>query len=126
MKIENVYRPGPVACLPTDSLTKAARRMRDAQVGSVAVCDDGRLDQLVGILSERDILQAVADSADMDTTPVRAYASLGVHTADPQEDTTVVANRMLDLGIRHIPVTSKGTVLGMVSMRDLLALEMWA
>jgi signal-transduction protein with cAMP-binding, CBS, and nucleotidyltransferase domain len=38
----------------------------------------------------------------------------------------VVADRMLNLGIRHIPVTSNGTVLGMVSMRDLLALEMWA
>lgn len=47
MKIENVYRPGPVACRPTDSLSEAARRMHTEQVGALAVCDDGRLDQLV-------------------------------------------------------------------------------
>jgi CBS domain-containing protein len=126
MKIENVYRPGPVGCRPTDSLSEAARRMHAAHVGALAVCQDGRLDHLVGILSERDLVRAVADSVDLDTTPVAAYASLGVHTADPQEDTEVIANRMLDLGIRHIPVTSDGTVLGMVSMRDLLAFETWA
>lgn len=40
-------------------------------------------------------------------------------------DTAVIADRMLNLGIRHIPVTRDGTVLGMVSMRDLLAFEMW-
>jgi hypothetical protein len=53
------------------------------------------------------------------------YASLGVRTAGPQLDTAVIADRMLNLGIRHIPVTRDGTVLGMVSMRDLLAFEMW-
>jgi CBS domain-containing protein len=59
MKIENVYRPGPVARRPTDSLSEAARRIHTEQVGALAVCDDGRLDQLVGILSERDIVRAV-------------------------------------------------------------------
>jgi CBS domain-containing protein len=125
MQIENVYRPGPVVCRPTDSLSEAARRMRSAEVGALAVCEAGRLDQLVGILSERDIVRAAADSLNLDTTPVADYATLGVHTADPQEDTYMIANRMLDLRIRHIPVTSEGTVLGMVSMRDLLALETW-
>ena len=99
--------------------------MRAGQVGALAVCDEDRLDQLVGILSERDIVQAVADSTDMDTTPVSAYASFGVHTANPQEDTAVIADRMLNLEIHHIPVTRNGTVLGMVSMRDLLAFETW-
>jgi CBS domain-containing protein len=125
MQIENVYRPEPVICQPTDSLAMAAQRMRAERVGALAVCNDGQLDQLVGILSERDIVQAVADSSAMDTTPVAACASLGVHTAGPQEDTAVVADRMLNLEIRHIPVTRDGTVLGMVSMRDLFAFEMW-
>ena len=65
--------------------------MHAGQVGALAVCDDGRLDQL------RDIVQAVADSTDMDTTPVSVYASFGVHTANPQEDTAVIADRMLNL-----------------------------
>jgi CBS domain-containing protein len=125
MQIENVYRPGPVICQRTDSLAKAARRMRAEQVGALAVCDDDRLDQLVDVLSERDIVQAVADSTDMDTTPVPAYASFGVHTANPKDDTAVIADRMLNLEIRHIPVTRDGAVLGMVSMRDLLAFEAW-
>lgn len=120
MKVEQVYRPSPIACRPSDSLAKAARRMSDGQVGAVAVCDDGRLDQMVGVLSERDIVQAVADSVDVDTRSVRAYTSLGLHTAGLREDAAVVADRMLNLRIRHIPVVSDGTVLGMVSLRDLL------
>jgi CBS domain-containing protein len=126
MRIEHVYRPGAISCRPTDSLAKAARRMRAAQVGALAVCAGSDLDHLIGIISERDLVQAVADSADVHATPVGAYTSLGTHTAQPHEDTSEVANRMLDLGIRHMPVASGRTVLGMVSMRDLLAVETWA
>jgi len=54
-----------------------------------------------------------------------AYASWAFAQQVRQLDTAVIADRMLNLGIRHIPVTRDGTVLGMVSMRDLLAFEMW-
>jgi hypothetical protein len=53
--------------------------------------------------SEPDIVRAVADSTDMETTPVAAYASLGIHTANPQADSAVIIDRMPTLGIRHTP-----------------------
>lgn len=57
MQIQNVYGPGPVICRPSESITKAAHCMRAQQVIAVAVCDDGRVDQLVGVFKERDIVQ---------------------------------------------------------------------
>ena len=111
MQIENVYRPRPVICQRTDSLAKAARRMHAGQVGALAVCDNGRLDQLVGILSERDIVQAVADSTDIGHNTGSRLRVLWCTHSHPQEDTAVIADRMLNLEIRHIPVTRDGTVL---------------
>ena len=123
MRIEHIYRPEPLICRPEDDLGKAARIMRNTDVGTLAVCEEGRLDRLVGIISERDLVQAVADAADLRTRHVRAYTSTGAYTADLAWDSWTVGNRMLNLGIRHIPITSKGTVVGMISMRDLVAAE---
>jgi CBS domain-containing protein len=57
---------------------------------------------------------------------VSAHASFRPETADVEEDSSDVAGRMLDLGIRHLPVTAgDDQLVGMVSMRDLLAVEAW-
>jgi CBS domain-containing protein len=44
----------------------------------------------------------------------------------PDEDSAEVGAHMLDAGIRHMPVVSEGRLVGMVSMRDLLAVHTWA
>lgn len=123
MRIEHIYRPGPLTCQPGDTLITVARRMHTAQVGVLAVCVGGRL---VGIISERDLVRAAAQGADLRTATVEAYATSGVHTAELQEDATAVAHRMLEASIRHMPVVDEGSVIGMVSMRDLFAVETWA
>jgi CBS domain-containing protein len=56
---------------------------------------------------------------------VSAHASFRPETADVEEDSRDVARRMLELGVRHLPVTAEGQLVGMVSMRDLLAVEAW-
>ena len=57
---------------------------------------------------------------------VSAHATFRPETADVGEDSRAVARRMLDLGVRHLPVTAgDGQLVGMVSMRDLLAVEAW-
>jgi CBS domain-containing protein len=57
---------------------------------------------------------------------VSAHASPRPETADVEEDSRDVARRMLELGIRHLPVTAgEGELVGTVSMRDLLAVEAW-
>ena len=57
---------------------------------------------------------------------VSAHASFRPETADVEEDSRDVARRMLELGVRHLPVTTgEDQLVGMVSIPDLLAVEAW-
>jgi CBS domain-containing protein len=67
MKIENVYRPAVETCSLSDPLRDAARPITEADTGSLAVVAYGAL---VSIISERDVVRAVADGADPRRLPV--------------------------------------------------------
>ncbi|MFF5260930.1 cyclic nucleotide-binding/CBS domain-containing protein [Actinomadura viridis] len=123
MLIGNVYRPMVLSCQAHESLVAVARRMVERKVGALAVLDG---DRVAGIITERDLVGALAGAADPAAEKVAAYASLHLRTAGLDEDSQEVARRMLDADIRHLPVDDHGRVVGMVSMRDLLALETWA
>ena len=121
MRVKDAYRPGLFTVDIDDSLEVAAHRMDQAQLGALAVVDGQRL---VGIVTERGLVRAIARAADPTAVPVAAYASSGPHTASVDQDARAVVQRMLVLGVRHLPVTnSDGQLIGMVSMRDLLAVE---
>ena len=81
-------------------------------------------DALVGILSERDVVAALAQGASVETA-VAAHMTLAPATAGPGEDFISVANRMLSLGVRHLPAVDGGRVTGMASASDLLTLVAW-
>lgn len=121
MKLERLYTQELNSCYADDTLTNAADRMRRAEISALAVIDDAG--ELVGIISERDLARALADTIDPDTTTVAAYASEDVALASPDDDSSEIEARMLDAGIRHMPVVSEGRLVGMVSMRDLLAIH---
>jgi CBS domain-containing protein len=123
MRVEDACRPGLFTVDIDDSLEVAAHRMDQAQLGALAVVDGQRL---VGIVTERGLVRAIARAADLADIPVAAYASCP-QTASVEQDARAVVQRMLVLGVRHLPVTSRdGQLIGMVSMRDLLAVEAWA
>jgi CBS domain-containing protein len=122
MKVRSVFHPA-VACLgPGSSLTNAATLMRAGEFGSVAIFEG---DRLAGILTETDIVRSVAEHRDPDTTTLSEYMSLDPVTAEPDEDSTEVALRMVQGGFRHLPVVEDGRLIGMVSARDLLQVEAW-
>lgn len=117
-KIDQVARHEPVIVPPEMRLREAAAVMDRHGIGAVIV---GTTKRAVGILSERDIVSSLASGANPDeATAARAMSSdvVSVRPADVVYDAAV---DMLDLGIRHVPVLDEhGTVLGMVSVRDLL------
>jgi CBS domain-containing protein len=123
MRIEEVYRPEVVTCEATDVVAGAARTMTSEHVGALAVLDGT---MIVGVLSERDVVRAVAEGVDLSTARAGTFATRQVRTARLDEDSSEVTRRMLDAGVRHLPVARDHTVVGMLSMRDLLALETWA
>ncbi|GGQ20467.1 CBS domain-containing protein [Actinomadura coerulea] len=123
MLVSNVYRPTVFACRADEPLADVARRMIERKVGALAVLDG---DRVAGIITERDLAGALASSPDPAAEEAAGYASARVETAALDEDAGDVARRMLEAGIRHLPVDDHGRLVGMVSMRDLLALETWA
>lgn len=121
MEIKDVYRPAIATCAPDDSLHEVATMMVDADSGFVAVTVEGRL---TGVVSERDLVGAMARDLDPHTATAADVATTEVLTADLDEAVSAAARRMIDHGVRRLPVVhAEGAVVGMVSMRDVFALE---
>lgn len=75
----------------------------------------------LGVVGERDLVDAVARGLDLDTTTVSALVERDLVTADTDERIVDVARRLLAAGIRHVAVTRGDVVVAVVSTRDLLA-----
>jgi CBS domain-containing protein len=101
---------------PGVSLTEVAKRMVDKDVGAVLVMADGRL---VGILTERDVLRAVARGM-AESSVVADWMTRDPDTLDPDESTQHAAVLMIHGGFRHLPITENDEVVGMLSIRDLM------
>jgi len=99
-------------------LVEAAARMDERGVGAALVLDAGRL---TGILTERDVLRAVAKGR-VEGTTVADWMTGHPETIEPAETTGTAAALMIHGGFRHLPVVDLGTVVGIVSIRDLMRL----
>ena len=106
-----------VSVTPADSLRAATRTMTDAKVGMVVVLEE---DRLAGILTERDVLGAVAEAVDPDGTPVADVMSRNVVTVAPDWEVYEAAAEMAARNFRHLVVTEGDKVVGVVSIRDVL------
>lgn len=104
---------------PDHSLAEAARRMNASKVGSAIVF---KQDGQPGIITERDLLRAIAAGADLENTAVADYMTPDVISASGKWDVEQAARRMLGGGFRHLVVLDdKGEPAGMLSIRDLVA-----
>jgi CBS domain-containing protein len=119
MKVSDVPPGRLLSVEPQTSLAQVAKKMRVEDADSVAVMSEGRL---LGIITERDLVRAIADGID----PLQTKAEI-IMTADPatvtaDEEVAVVAVKMMTLGVRHLPVVdSDGKPVGLISARDLVA-----
>ncbi len=98
-----------------DTLRAAAERMWRNQTGSLLVVDD---DRLTGIITERDVLRAVALGVDLGAATVNEAMTVEVFTVPPDMSLREAAREMAARWIRHLPVVEEGRLLGVVSMRD--------
>ena len=101
---------------PGDALTEVAERMVERDVGAVLVTEDERL---VGILTERDVLRAVAGGIREDTL-VSDCMTRDPETMEPSESTRQAAVLMIHGGFRHMPIVDGDQIVGMLSIRDLM------
>jgi CBS domain-containing protein len=101
---------------PGLGLQAVAERMVAKDVGAVLVIEHGRL---VGILTERDIMRAVAGGIT-DETLVSDWMTRDPETMEPDETTRQAAVLMIHGGFRHMPIVDGDEVVGMLSIRDLM------
>jgi citrate synthase len=108
-----------ITCTSTDSLSTAARVMAGADIGSVVVTEQGKM---VGILTERDLLRAAAASAEADADGVALWMTAHPDVLSPDERVDAAWVSLTAHHYRHLPVVDGDTLIGVVSLRDLMGM----
>lgn len=117
MQLASVVSPEIVKIRPEASLMEAAKAMHRHELGSVAITQE---DRLLGIFTERDLLHAVAEGANLTTEEVGEWMTAPADTVDVDMQIRDAAEWMLASGYRHLPVADNGAVVGMVSIKDVM------
>lgn len=110
-----------VTIKPDATVAEAARTLKRSRIGALVVSDDGT--NVVGIVSERDIVGGLADQDAKDTilaTPVSALMTSEVLTCAPEDTVQHCMSVMTERRVRHLPVVKDGRMIGVVSIGDVV------
>jgi len=116
VKVSEIMTRAAVTDQADDTVADAARKMWEQQTGSLLVMDG---EELLGIITERDVLKAVATGVPLHETRVSDAMTKDVVTVHPSASLREAAGVMAERWIRHLPVVERGKVLGILSQRDL-------
>jgi signal-transduction protein with cAMP-binding, CBS, and nucleotidyltransferase domain len=111
-----VFR-APLFAAPDDTLRQVADTMYLESVGLLVV---GTTERPLGVVSERDVVMAIARGAHPDEARARDVMTTAVASVEPGDPMLDAALLMLDEGVRHLPLEREGRIEGVVSVRDLL------
>ncbi len=108
---------------PDMTMTEAAARMAEANIGFLPVIEG---DRLAGVVSERDVMnRVVAKGLDPNSVRVREAMTADPQTARPEDDLSKVAQIMQAGGFRHVPIVhADGRYQGVVSQRDVVSFSL--
>lgn len=120
-KLRALLRKQPITCLPSAPVEEALQAMQVHQVGAVIVGEaDGAVE---GIFTRKDVLSRVALPQTPLSAPMDSVMTRDVHCLTTEDTAEDAALLMTKFGIRHVPVLENGRVAGMVSERDLFAIQ---
>jgi len=119
MKLRALVGGSATVIGPEATLGDAAEALVGDEVGSLGVVSDRKL---VGIITERDLVRALASGAEPEDEYVVDWMAEAPDTFSPDVDVTDAASWLLEVGYRHMPIMEDGELLGIVSIRDI----MWA
>jgi CBS domain-containing protein len=106
---------------PKQSLKDAARLLAEHNIGALVVVNEAG--QLVGIISERDIIRAAARLESTLSQPVSEVMTKEVLIGLPNDDLIAVAHAMTEKRFRHLPVVEQGEIVGIISMKDIVEFQ---
>jgi len=116
MQVGDVMKSAVKTTTPDQTFADVAKLLKDNEISSVVVMDG---DRLLGIVTERDLVNLVAEGLDPQAAKVADRMSTNLDTVEPRTDIAEAAEHMARLRIRHLPVLDKGTLAGIISIRDL-------
>lgn len=115
--LRDIMTQRPVTVQATDTVTAAARSMRDGNIGDVVVLEE---DRIQGILTDRDIVvRVLAEGRDPAQTTVGEICSRELTTLSPSDAIAKAVKIMRDKAIRRLPVVEGERPVGIVSLGDL-------
>jgi CBS domain-containing protein len=122
-KVRDIMRPHFLFVVQRNqTVAEAVRLMASSNVGIVNVLEG---DRLVGVFSERDVVRRVVDRGlDPARTAVGEVMTTELVVAEADEDYQTAMGKMDRANIRHLPVVSEGRLLSMISIRDLMRVEL--
>ena len=118
--VADVMRSDYASVAPEDTLGEVAQKMVDLNAGSAIVKDFGRM---IGIVTERDMLKAMAGRVHTSESRVREWMTADPITAAPETSVDDAAQTMIENGFRHLPVVDGDTVIGVVSLRRVVGAQ---
>jgi|TARA_Y100001951_G_scaffold103317_1_gene111872 CBS domain-containing protein len=119
--LRDVCRHEPFSCAPTTPLKQVLEVMHEHRIGSMIVVNEAMV--VEGILTRQDVLSRVAMAQKPLSSLISEVMNTPVHTLDESCTAQDAALLMSRFGIRHVPVTRNGKLSGIVSERDIFAMQ---
>ena len=117
MKVGDIMTTEVTTASPDDTFVHIAGLLHEGGISSIVVMQG---DEIAGIVTERDLVNLVADGADPGSVTVGERMTRDLDTVEPKTDIAEAAEHMARLKIRHLPVVERGSLVGIVSIRDLI------
>ncbi len=117
----SIIRRSPITCLPETPVREALGLMARHRIGAIIVADAAGCP--IGIFTERDLVRVAAEKSFASERPIVDYAKRELVTVAPSALAAEAALAMVEQGIRHVIVVENGHLVGIVSERDLFALQ---
>ena len=120
MKCKENMTKDPVCCLPDDEVQKAAKLMKDEDVGVIPIIEDEDTKTLLGIVTDRDLaLRVVAEGRDIGGTRIKDVMTTGAVSCRPDDDLQKALDAMEENQVRRIPVVDHNqTIVGIIAQAD--------
>lgn len=120
MKVRDVMTPNPIVCYGDDTITDAAKAMRDEDCGAVPVIQEKNGSKVIGMVTDRDIVcRLLAAGGDPALAKVKEVMTRNVVSVHPDADLDECRVLMSHHRVRRLPVISKeGALCGVVSTAD--------
>ena len=116
MHVAEIMQTNVKTATPDATFAEVARLLHDNRISSVVVMEG---DRLAGIVTERDVVNMVAEGVDPRAVAIGDRMTRDLDTVESRTDIAEAAEHMARLQIRHLPVVERGSVAGIISIRDL-------